>query len=214
MRPLSRSLAMTLSAGIIGLMAFTASTSLYADQPSVKHKPAHKAERHPGRYRERERRRPHHRPHANRRPHVIHHGPPHRHRPNRIRRHHNVIIVRPHGHWYPGYGWHRLDSDAFEWLAFTAITLKILDNLNEGQQRAHEAAQIRATQADVGETIYWNRDGASGSVTVLRDGTSTTGRYCREFQQKVSIGGKQEAAYGTACQSPDGSWEVISTGSP
>ena len=232
MRSLSRFLVMTLSTGMIGLISFTASTSLYADQSydkykrsdkseryrdrdrGQKRKPSHKAERYPGRYRDPKHRRPHQRPHGSNRPHVIHHGPPHRHRPNRIRRHHNVIIVRPHGHWYHGYGWHRRDNDAFKWLAFTAITLKILDNLNEGQQRAHEAAQIRATEADVGETVYWNRDGASGSVTVLRDGTSTTGRYCREFQQEVTIAGKGEAAYGTACRNPDGSWEVISTGSP
>ncbi len=38
------------------------------------------------------------------------------------------------------------------------------------------------------------------------DGTS--GRYCREFQQSVVIGGQSEQAYGIACQQPDGSWEV------
>lgn len=229
MRSLSRFLVMTLSTGMIGLMSFTASTSLYADQSynkykrsdkaeryrdrdrGQKHKPSHKAERYPDRYREQKHRRPHHRPN---RPHVIHHGPPHRIRPDRVRRHRDVIIVRPHGHWYHGYGWHRRDHDAFKWLAFTAITLKLLDNLNEDQQRAHEAAQIRATEAAVGETVYWNRDGASGSVKVLRDGTSTTGRYCREFQQEVTIGGQGEAAYGTACRNSDGSWEVVSTGSP
>jgi len=44
--------------------------------------------------------------------------------------------------------------------------------------------------------------------------TSTTGRYCREFQQEVKIGGVKERAYGTACRNPDGSWEVVSTGTP
>lgn len=42
---------------------------------------------------------------------------------------------------------------------------------------------------------------------------STSGRYCREFQQKVTVGGKTEEAYATACQNPDGTWEVVSTGS-
>jgi surface antigen len=122
--------------------------------------------------------------------------------------------VRPHGRWYRGYGWHRGDDDAYKWLSFTAITLKLLDNLNEQQQREHEAAQVRATGAAIGETIVWHEGGASGDVTVLRDGTSTTGRYCREFQQEVRIGGNTERAYGTACRNLDGSWEVVSTGTP
>jgi len=208
MRSLSRLIAMTLPAGILALLAFTVSSPLQAEQSYKKHERPHQSERR--RYRDRERQ-PQHRHRHQRRPHVIHHGPPHRIRPDRVRRHHNVIIVRPHGHWYRGYGWFRADHDAFKWLAFTAITLKLLDNLNEAQQREHEAAQIRATRAAVGETIYWNRQGASGSVTVVRDGNSTTGRYCREFQQEVTIGGKSESAYGTACRNSDGSWEVIST---
>lgn len=93
-----------------------------------------------------------------------------------------------------------------------AITLKVLDNLNEDQQREHEAAQINATNVRVGETVLWHKGGASGAVTMLRDGTSTTGRYCRDFQQEVTIGGSKERAYGTACRNSDGSWEVVSTG--
>ena len=30
-----------------------------------------------------------------------------------------------------------------------------------------------------------------------------------ERVQEVTIGGKSEQAYGTACQQPDGAWEVI-----
>ena len=188
----------TSMAGIIGLMGLVAPASLYADQRRDEHRTHHKAEK-----------RSQHKPNV-----VIHRGPAHAVRSDRIRHYRDVIVVRPYGHWYPGYGGYRLDNDAFKWLSFTAITLKILDNLNEQQQREHEAAQIKATQAEVGETIIWNKSGASGSVTVLRDGTSTAGRYCREFQQEVTIGRKREVAYGTACRNPDGSWEVVSTGSP
>ncbi len=35
------------------------------------------------------------------------------------------------------------------------------------------------------------------------------GQYCREFQQTVTIGGKTEEAYGTACRQPDGSWKIV-----
>lgn len=212
----ARLIVTTVSAGMIGLMSIVASTSLYAAPSRDEQRSSYKIERDHDSRRHSNTERRHdykHRP-SHGRPAVIHHGPAHHVRPDRIRRHHNVIIIRPHGHWYRGYGWHRSDHDAFKWLAFTAITLAILDNLNEEQQRAHEAAQVRATEAGVGETVIWNRGDASGSVTVLRDGTSTTGRYCREFQHEVTIGGKREAAYGTACRNPDGSWEVVSTRSP
>ena len=125
----------------------------------------------------------------------------------------DVVVIRRYGHVYPGYGYYRDDDAAYRWLAFTAITLKILDNLNEAQERAHEQAQAEATRAPVGDTIRWNESGASGAVSVLRDGYSTSGRYCREFQQQVTIGGQTEGAYGTACQQPDGSWQIVSTGS-
>jgi 17 kDa outer membrane surface antigen len=123
----------------------------------------------------------------------------------------DVVVIRRYGPVYPGYGYYRSDDDAYRWLAFTAITLKILDNLNEAQERAHEQAQAEAATAPVGDTIYWNQSGASGAVSVLRDGYSASGRYCREFQQEVTIGGGTERAYGTACQQADGSWQVVST---
>jgi len=151
---------------------------------------------------------------AHQAPRVIHRGSTIVVPDRRVRRYHNTYISRPHGRWYPGYGHYYGDNDAFAWLAFTAITLRVLDNLNENQQRAHEEAQIRATTVPVGETVIWNQGGASGSVTATRDGTSTSGRYCREFQQEVTVGNKREQAYGVACRQPDGSWEIVSTGAP
>lgn len=127
----------------------------------------------------------------------------------RTRWYRDVVIVRPHGHWYPGYAHYHRDDDAYKWLAFTAITLGVLDYLNEVQQREHEAAQVSATTAPVGERIYWQEGGASGYVVATREGTTASGRYCREFQHQVSIGGRTEDAYGTACRNPDGSWEVV-----
>ncbi|MGB5261569.1 MAG: hypothetical protein WBO34_13760 [Gammaproteobacteria bacterium] len=143
-------------------------------------------------------------------PRVIYHGKPRVVPRDRVRWYRDVVIVRPHGHWYPGYAHHYHDDDAYKWLAFTAITLGVLDFLNESQQREHEAAQIAATTAPLGERIIWREGNASGVVVATREGTSTSGRYCREFQQEVSISGKTEDAYGTACRNPDGSWEVIS----
>ena len=153
-------------------------------------------------YRYRERYRDYGRP-----PQVVYRGIPR----DRIRKYRDVVIVRPYGHWYSGYGHYYRDDDAYKWLAFTAITLGLLNYLNEAQQREYEAAQIAATTAPIGEPIIWLQGGASGAVIATREGTTASGRYCREFQHEVSIGGRTEDAYGTACRNPDGSWEVVST---
>lgn len=75
---------------------------------------------------------------------------------------------------------------------------------------AAQAGQ-EAQTAPIGETISWNNpdSGNYGSVTPVRDGQSTSGRYCREYQQTIVVGGKEQSAYGTACQQPDGSWEIV-----
>ena len=72
-------------------------------------------------------------------------------------------------------------------------------------------AVTTAQTAPVGEPISWNNpdSGNHGKVVATKDGYSASGRYCREFQQTVFIGGKEETAYGTACQQPDGSWEIV-----
>lgn len=51
--------------------------------------------------------------------------------------------------------------------------------------------------------------GANYTVTPTRTWQSDAGRYCREYQTDVTVGGKTEHAYGTACRQPDGSWKVM-----
>ena len=159
------------------------------------------------------------------RPVVFHHGPViktdnHRHHvhygaPTRVivvperRRYRDIWVVRRHGHRYHGYGHYHQDHDAYQWLAFTAISVALIGALSEAQQRSYEDAQIRATTAPIGETIHWSDAGAAGAVTAVREGTSSQNRYCREFQQTVTVGGKTEQAYGTACRQPDGAWEIV-----
>lgn len=83
--------------------------------------------------------------------------------------------------------------------------------MDEADRMRADQALVQAQSAPVGQTIAWNNpeNGHRGTVTPVRDGTSSTGRYCREFQQTVSIGGRTEEAYGTACQQPDGSWQIV-----
>ena len=75
---------------------------------------------------------------------------------------------------------------------------------------AHQANE-QAYSAPIGEPVNWNNpeSGNYGTVVPTRDGYSSSGRYCREYQQTIYVGGQQESAYGTACQQPDGSWEII-----
>jgi surface antigen len=85
---------------------------------------------------------------------------------------------------------------------------RTMDELDE--QKA-ERAYTQATTAPVGQTISWSNPntGNYGTVTPTREGTKqASGEYCREFQQTVVIGGKQEEAYGVACRKPDGQWEI------
>jgi surface antigen len=82
----------------------------------------------------------------------------------------------------------------------------------DDQDRARALqAQQAAYSAPVGQQIVWNNpdNGHSGTITPTRDGRDASGRYCREFQTTVTIGGQQQPAYGTACQQPDGSWKVV-----
>jgi surface antigen len=80
--------------------------------------------------------------------------------------------------------------------------------MDEVDRQRAETAYTRATTAPVGETITWSNPntGNSGSITPTREGQSST--YCREFQQTVYIGGREEQAYGVACRQPDGAWEI------
>lgn len=75
-----------------------------------------------------------------------------------------------------------------------------------------DRANQQAQAAPIGQTIRWSnpQSGNYGTVTPIREGTETSsGAYCREFQQAVTIGNRTEQAYGTACRQPDGTWKVV-----
>ncbi len=102
------------------------------------------------------------------------------------------------------------DDDVFAMLAIAGLTLVTLGMLSQTQQQSFESAQTRATIVPLGESVVWQDGTAHGSVTPVREGRSSFGRHCREFQKTVTIGGRQENAYGTACRDADGAWEVVS----
>lgn len=84
-------------------------------------------------------------------------------------------------------------------------------SLDRADRLEANQAYSKAQAAPIGETITWSnpQSGNTGTYTPVREGTSSSGRYCREFQQTVTIGGKTQQAYGTACRQPDGSWQIV-----
>lgn len=34
-------------------------------------------------------------------------------------------------------------------------------------------------------------------------------KYCREYQTTITVGGKNQQAYGRACRQPDGQWKIV-----
>ena len=85
---------------------------------------------------------------------------------------------------------------------------KSLDRADKAaiEKTSHGALENNRT----GQVATWSNPdtGASGAVTPVKTYQTAQGQYCREYQQSVTVGGKTENAYGTACRQPDGSWKI------
>jgi surface antigen len=84
----------------------------------------------------------------------------------------------------------------------------------DAQDRRIAAQNSQSTLETVpsGTTTTWQNpdSGNSGTFTPTRTYENNGGQYCREYQQTIIVGGKEEKSYGTACRQPDGSWKVVS----
>ena len=109
-----------------------------------------------------------------------------------------------------GHGSGKLAATAAGVLIGALIGSEIGRSMDEVDRMKAQQAYNQAATAPIGQTIAWDNPntGNYGTVVPIREGTKNTGEYCREFQQTVVIGGRQEDAYGTACRRPDGSWEI------
>jgi surface antigen len=89
-------------------------------------------------------------------------------------------------------------------------TGSVLDD--QDRRTAANTTQQALESKPSGTTSTWtNPDtGHSGSVTPIRTYQASNGQYCREYEQSVTIGGKPQKSYGTACRQPDGSWQIVS----
>ncbi len=84
-------------------------------------------------------------------------------------------------------------------------------SLDQADMAYHQQAFERAYSAPLNQPINWNnpQSGHSGSVTPIREGRqASSGGLCRQYKQTIVVDGQAETAYGTACQNPDGTWQL------
>ena len=89
-------------------------------------------------------------------------------------------------------------------------------SIGESLDRADMAYYNRASQsaletAQPGQSMPWNnpQSTASGTITPQNYYQVADGSYCREYTQTISVGGKTQEGYGTACRQPDGTWKIV-----
>lgn len=85
-------------------------------------------------------------------------------------------------------------------------------SLDRADQMYANRALETSYDAPVGETVSWTNpeSGNSGTYTSVKEGHGNeSGRYCREYKQTIQVDGRAEEAYGTACENPDGTWQIV-----
>lgn len=111
-----------------------------------------------------------------------------------------------------GKGKGQLLAVAIGTIAGALIGREVGRTLDEADRMAMQrTAQVALEKNRTGDASEWDNpdSGHSGTITPTRTYQEASGTYCREYQQTVTIGGKQQRAYGTACRQPDGSWKII-----
>lgn len=75
---------------------------------------------------------------------------------------------------------------------------------NRTSQQAMETAQP-------GQSLPWRNpdSGNYGSITPSNYYKTADNQYCREYNQTITVGGRTERGYGTACRQPDGTWQIV-----
>lgn len=78
------------------------------------------------------------------------------------------------------------------------------------QLEAERTAQHGLESSPSGKTTTWkNPDTGNHGEFTPQKAKKTNHGYCREFTQQITVNGKTEDAYGTACRQPDGSWKIV-----
>ncbi len=76
---------------------------------------------------------------------------------------------------------------------------------------AERSVQQSLESNRAGQSSTWTNPDSrnAGTITPTRTFQLADGQFCREFQQTVTVGGRTESAFGTACRRPDGTWQVV-----
>lgn len=77
-------------------------------------------------------------------------------------------------------------------------------------QEIGTVGQDALERARSGTVVQWRNpdDGVVGTFVPKPAYQDSSGRICREFNQSVMIGNRQQEAWGTACRQSDGSWKL------
>lgn len=111
-----------------------------------------------------------------------------------------------------GSGKGQLAATAVGVLLGALIGSEVGKSLDKADQMYAERAANQALESrPSGQASTWSNPdtGNSGATVPQRTTYSDSGQPCREFQQTVTIGGKTQQAYGTACRDADGSWRIV-----
>lgn len=86
---------------------------------------------------------------------------------------------------------------------------KSLDRADRQAMREKTQYSLETTPSGEATTWYNPDSGNSGTITPQPAYSNKANEYCREYQQTVTVAGKTETAYGTACRQEDGTWKII-----
>jgi len=113
-----------------------------------------------------------------------------------------------------GSGRGQLAAVAVGTLAGALIGSEIGKSLDRADRAAMQGTTQRALEATPsGHVSEWRNPDSGNYGTVMPEPAyrAPDGQYCREYQQTVTVDGKTERAYGTACRQPDGSWKIVNS---
>lgn len=111
-----------------------------------------------------------------------------------------------------GSGRGQLAAVAIGTLAGALLGSEVGKSLDLADKAAMERSTQRALEtAPSGQTVVWRNpdSGNSGTITPAPAAQRASGEFCREFQQTITVAGRSEQAYGTACRQLDGSWKIV-----
>jgi surface antigen len=85
-------------------------------------------------------------------------------------------------------------------------------SLDNADLAAYNAASQRAMETgQPGQTLPWKntQSGNYGTITPAAYYQNSSGQYCREYNQTITVGGQRQSGHGTACREPDGTWRIV-----